>query len=366
MKVLFISNIPSPYRVEFFNELGKYIDLTVVFEAKKAEKIKFDWKDDYSNFKAIFLSESNIQEKKINFSILKYIKKNAYDYIFATNYSYRTELIAYLKMVFLKIPFVLEIDGGIIKKDENWILKKIKTFLLTKPINYFSPSESSDRFLMYYGAEKEKIIRYNFSSFWEKNILNQPLTINEKNDLKKELGLNNKPLILCVSQIIYRKGIDILVDALNILSEDYQCIIIGEQPDDLFASKIKKEKNKKISLYSFKNTKELEKYYQAADIFVLPTRFDIWGLVINEALAKGLPIITTKGCVAGCELIKNGYNGYIVETENMLELKENIKILLEDIVLRETMGKNALKSISKNTLDNMVNKHLEFLGVNVL
>ena len=51
MKVLFISNIPSPYRVDFFQELGKYVELTVIFEAKRADGIRFDWKETCQGFR---------------------------------------------------------------------------------------------------------------------------------------------------------------------------------------------------------------------------------------------------------------------------------------------------------------------------
>ena len=79
MKVLFITNIPAPYRIDFYNELGKYVDLTVIFEAKGAEGIRFNWNiDEINNFKAIFLDEGNIKEKRIDWKILKYIKKKQY------------------------------------------------------------------------------------------------------------------------------------------------------------------------------------------------------------------------------------------------------------------------------------------------
>lgn len=361
MKILFITNIPSPYRVEFFNELGKYIDLTVIFEAKRAQGIKFDWKDSYKNFKAVFLSDGDIQEKKFNFSILKYIKRNQYDYIFATNYSYRTELLAYLKMVFLRIPFVLEIDGGIIK-EEKILMRKLKRFLLTKPSKYFSPSVSSDKFLMHYGAKKDNIIRYNFSSFWEKDILCQPITCERKKEIKKELGLDLKPLILCVSQIIHRKGIDVLMDALNNLEIDYQCLVIGEQPDKDYLSKIKNLQNNKVRLCSFKNSERLRLYYQAADVFVLPTRFDVWGLVVNEALANGLPVITTNGCVAGTELIKDNYNGFLVPIDDEEAIKDKIENVLGANNGYNLMCRNAIESVRNNTIDNMVKVHLRFLN----
>ena len=97
MKILIISNIPSPYRIDFFNELGKHVDLTVVFEARNAKGITFNWNvDSIKNFKVVFLKEGFINEKRINFKILKYIKKNTYDHIIITSYVYLTEMAALL------------------------------------------------------------------------------------------------------------------------------------------------------------------------------------------------------------------------------------------------------------------------------
>ena len=44
-KVLFVTNIPSPYRVDFYNQLGKFVDLTVIFEATGAQDIRFDYRE---------------------------------------------------------------------------------------------------------------------------------------------------------------------------------------------------------------------------------------------------------------------------------------------------------------------------------
>ena len=75
---------------------------------------------------------------------------------------------------------------------------------------------------------------------------------------------------------------------------------------------------------------ELATYYQAADLFVFPTREDIWGLVINEALSFGLPVITTRKCVAGVEMIKEGVNGSIVSEDNVEQLECKIKLYIDN------------------------------------
>ena len=66
----------------------------------------------------------------------------------------------------------------------------------------------------------------------------------------------------------------------------------------------------------------------------MPTREDIWGLVINEAMAYGLPIITTDNCLAGLELIKNEENGYIIPVNNTELLAQYAKLQLIIVMRR--------------------------------
>ena len=98
-----------------------------------------------------------------------------------------------------------------------------------------------------------------------------------------------------------------------------------------------------VHFIGFKSKEELKKYYKSADLFVLPTREDIWGLVINEAMSYGLPIITTNKCVAGVELINNDENGFIVSVEDSKSISKKINLLLDNEKLSESMSENNLK-----------------------
>ena len=96
---------------------------------------------------------------------------------------------------------------------------------------------------------------------------------------------------------------------------------------------------------------ELKKYYLASDVFAFPTREDIWGLVINEALAAGLPVVSTNRCMAALEMVKNSKNGYIVDVENEVQLADKINEILNDSELRKKMSENSLKMAEKYTID---------------
>ncbi len=113
-----------------------------------------------------------------------------------------------------------------------------------------------------------------------------------------------------------------------------------------------------IHFVGFKTKTELDDYYRAADIFVLPTREDIWGLVINEAMAYGLPVVTTDRCVAGLELVKDGKNGRIVPAGNVKKLAEALKEALKE-ENRAAWGKNSWNYIQKFTIEEMAEDHMK-------
>lgn len=129
MKVLYLTNLSSPYRVDFFNLLSKYCDLTVLFERKIAGNRNDEWYNNTFDFNGIFLKSRNIgNEASISFEVIKYLKQK-YDLIILGGYSTPTAMIASMYMKVHKISYVLNADGGFINYDEGKVIKFIKTFL---------------------------------------------------------------------------------------------------------------------------------------------------------------------------------------------------------------------------------------------
>ena len=103
-------------------------------------------------------------------------------------------------------------------------------------------------------------------------------------------------------------------------------------------------------------------YYRASDLMVMLTRGDVWGLVVNEAMANALPVISTDACVAGKELIKDGENGYIVPVDSPDITEEKIKIIIENSNLYDVMQKECLNTIKNYTYESMAKKHIEIFN----
>jgi glycosyltransferase involved in cell wall biosynthesis len=105
----------------------------------------------------------------------------------------------------------------------------------------------------------------------------------------------------------------------------------------------------------------LAKYYCAADVFCLPTREDIWGLVINEAMGYGLPVVTTDRCIAGLEMIRNGENGFLISSDDEKSLREKLMFILRDDVMCRKMGKHSLATVKEYTIEKMAVCYSEVL-----
>lgn len=159
----------------------------------------------------------------------------------------------------------------------------------------------------------------------------------------------------------YGKGFDVLMNAMTSCPKDYTLYIVGDKPTQEFI-KLKNEfKLDNLFFIEFKTKDELKEYYKAADIFCLQTRGDVWGLVVNEAMACGLPIITTDRCGAGLELIRDGENGYIVDVEESSAVASKIKYLLSHTNELKQMSFNALETIKSYSTENMALRHIEIL-----
>ena len=362
MKVLFMANIPSPYRVDFFNELGKYCDLTVTFEGRTATDRDEKWKAAESkNFKAQFMK--GIRTKSDQFLCLEIIKviKNGFDRIIVGGYSTPTAMLAIEYMRLYKIPFWIEADGGLISQDSS-LKYRIKHHFVSAASEWLSSGKVTTEYLIHYGAQKERIYEYPFTSLKEKDVALKISDSQEKKYLKEKLGLNGDGIIISVGRFSYLggygKGFDVLLKAMK-RCPSYGLYIIGDTPTQEFIDMKKEHGLSNVYFEGFKNKDELKKYYRAADLFCLQTRGDVWGLVINEAMAEGLPVITTNKCVAGLELVENGINGYVVPVEDEEKLSEKITEIMQNVELRKKMEQNSLNKIKKYTIENMAKAHIK-------
>lgn len=354
MKVLYITTVPSPYKVDFFEELGKLCDLTVLFENRSASYRADGWmKNNFINFKGIFLKGMKIKDVKLSFDIKKYIRAEKYDVIVVGVYSTISQMIAQQYMISKKIPYIISSDGGI-KKDDAGIRHRIKEHFISNASAWFSTGKVTTDYLMYYGAKSDGIYVYPFTSVLEKDILSKPIDCSEKEIYRKKLNMPENKIVLSVGQFIHRKGYDILLKSCKELNKCIGIYIVGGKPTEEYLKMQRDMGLTNVHFVDFMDKTELANYYKAADLFVLPTREDIWGLVINEAMSYGLPVLTTENCVSGVEMIKNNGKICAVESDWSMEIMN----FLNNNNLYD-MGRRSIEISKEYSIENMAQRHFD-------
>lgn len=167
--------------------------------------------------------------------------------------------------------------------------------------------------------------------------------------------------MLAVGQFIPRKGFDVLLEAARGIDRKIGIYIVGGDPTDEYLKYKTDYHLDSVHFCGYKPKSELKKYYLAADVLVHPTREDIWGLVVNEAMACALPVITTDKCIAGKQLLRDGQAQWIIPAEDSRILSEKIQRLY-------TSGEPGLseqnyETVSKYTIENMVKTHLKIIDI---
>src|SRR5262249_47435280 len=123
----------------------------------------------------------------------------------------------------------------------------------------------------------------------------------------------SKTTFLFCGQMIRRKGVDLLLTAFDRLitkGHDVRLLLVGWQGDlSDFLPSISPAARCNTIYEGFQPPEQLANYFAKADVFVLPSRHDGWGVVVNQALAAGLPIITSDAVGAGLDYVENGSNG---------------------------------------------------------
>lgn len=365
MKVLYFTNLPVPYRMDFFNELGKLCDLTVWVETEKRANSNSDWlkRSKAETFSYRVLDKFEFSRTRfINFGYKKLLKQENFEIVVVGSYYSPSAMLFIETLRLMRIPYILNSDGGFIKNDS--ILKKwIKRHFIKGASAYLSTGAMTDEYLLHYGARKEVIYRYPFTSIHQSDILDKIPDALEKQALRQQLGISEDKMILSVGSCIRRKGYDILLQACKYIPENVGIYLIGGKPTDdqleNLKSYVAENSMHNVHFISFLSKEKLSLYYKAADLFVLPTREDVWGLVINEAMAYGLPVVTTNRCIAGVEMVRENLNGYIVSVGNIDTLAGVMMHILSTDTLKNNMSNYSLEVISGYSLEKMAERHYE-------
>ncbi len=354
--IVIITNIPTPYRIPLFNQIhedfkSRDMKLVVIFAALGYERRKWRISESNMKFEYLVLKSSKIKPAKSESPIFSYsglykqLKLIGPDAIIATGFSIATVKIWLLRVIG-KYKYVIW-SGTILNENRPVsLLRRIQRRLLVKAASsYISYGSMAKEYLISMGANPEKVSIAI-------NTVDVDFYLNSEKSLKKRNSEKPSKLIY-VGNLTKGKCIDKIISCLMDIKSacpDISLVLVGDGPErenlEFLANEI--GVSDLVSFKGFRDKEDVLRYLTEADCFIFPSEYDVWGLVLIEALAAGLPCIASIKSGATVDLIQDGFNGFAVDFNNKGDLVKKILEVISNKVVIEQMSKNSKNFVTSN------------------
>jgi glycosyltransferase involved in cell wall biosynthesis len=338
MRITIVTNIPTPYRNPVYSILSKIDDINLLVLFCDISEPNRSWKQEQLEFNHKFLSKGTNTFVHYNPNILKELNEFNPDVVITAGFN-PTMLLAWTWSLLKKKKHIPFSDANLHSESTLSILHQI-----IRKIVY----TTSTAFL---GASKKTLDLYKSYKVDETKFFKSVLAIDNKK-FTPEKNVEKKYDLLFCGQFNDRKQPLFFIRIATELSKqntNLNVLLIGNGP--LKKECISELDFNKINYYDagFVQPSEIIKLYQASKLFIFPTKKDPWGLVANEALAAGLPVLVSSAAGVARELVIDGYNGFVFEDFDLNEWISKIKLLLTDENLYTQFSVNAKKSVKDYT-----------------
>jgi glycosyltransferase involved in cell wall biosynthesis len=358
-RVVIITEIIAPYRIPVFNALARHdgIDLHVIFLAENdcTQRQWVVYKDEIRfSYQVLPSWRRRIGRHNflLNWGTKAALRKAAPDFIVCGGYNY---VAAWQSMSWARrngVPFSLWAESTTrdLRSGRVWT-EFLKTKFVLGCESFVVPGKSSREYLKTYGVPPEKILT-------APNAVDTAFFAQQAALIRRDAAMHRQALrlparfFLFAGRLVREKGILDLLDAYAALPPD-----IGKELGLVFVgdggarSALEKRAAAispgSVHLAGFAQRERLAAYYALAEVFVFPTHTDPWGLVLNEAMACGLPVITSDAAGCAADLVEDGWNGRIVSAGDVSQLTSAMDELGRDAELRSSMGRRSRERIAQ-------------------
>lgn len=334
-KVVFVVPVLAPYAILRFKEMAKDPNINIHVIVEQDNPVDYtSWH--YQNIEGcqtymLGCKETRYDVKhyksgysvntghKYSFGLKKLVKKIGPDIVIVCN---SMQILFLLGPRKFKLGVIVE-DTLRAEEGRRFINRLIKQILL-KAVDFYIPfTEDAIAFLNHNGITSS-MIRSSWSI--DVDFFSDLADSNKRNEMRERLDISNKTNYTIVSSMISRKGLLQFIAAWSQMPKEFQIAselnLLGEGPLETEISvAAEKNKYKNINIRGAKSYQEVSHYLQCSDVFVLPTLEDLCSLVIFEAMASRLPVMTSIYNGAR-ELIHDGINGYVFDSENIESMKK--------------------------------------------
>jgi glycosyltransferase involved in cell wall biosynthesis len=358
-RVVIITEIIAPYRIPVFNALAQHdgMELHVIFLAENdctqrqwmvyKEEIRFPYQVLRSWRRRV-----GRHSFLLNWGAEVALQQAEPDFIICGGYNY---FASWQSMSWAQrngVPFGLwsesttrDFRGG------RMLVEFLKMKFLRNCDAFVVPGRSSGEYLRTYGVSEEMI-------FTAPNAVDTQLFARKAAVVRSDAATHREALglparfFLFVGRLVPEKGVFDLLNAYGALAPELRkeigLVFVGDGASrSTLLQRAAAINPGCIQTVGFAQREQLSAYYALADVFVFPTHTDPWGLVVNEAMACGLPVISSNAAGCAADLVESGWNGRVFSTCDVRQLASLMDELGRDADQRSAMGQRSNERIQQ-------------------
>jgi glycosyltransferase involved in cell wall biosynthesis len=344
-RVSLLTEIPAPFRIPLFNALARdaSVELRVLFlgdhDPKRpypiyAEEFAFSWR--------VFRHLDVVVRGRwlaLDAGVLVELVRRRPDVLVLGGWNQPAFWQASLWARATRTPMVLWVESTARDaRPGSAMLERAKRALIRQASAFLVPGRASAEYVAQFGVAPDRIVVA--PNAVDLSIFGRPY---ERDDVRRKLGLE-RTTILCVARLDPEKGIDLLLEAAVGLDADILIAGRGAQEQALRA-----QAPPNVRFVGRVDRDELARWYAAADAFVLPSRSEQWGMVVNEAAAAGLPLVVSDAAGAAYDLVDDGVNGIRVPAGDAKALRAALSQVVDDPTWRLSARSRSLELAARHT-----------------
>ncbi len=353
--VLLITDIPNPYRIPLFNELNRQLmdlgyDFKVLFGARGLSRRLWQINMEECRFAYQVLPTRDIRFKDPEKSMYTYSRlyqtiREARPAVVITNgFSIATTKLWFRSLV-SSLPYVIW-SGAVDRVDAPEPLLRTwhRKVVVRRASGFIAYGTWAKEYLIQLGADPQRIViginTVDTAFFAQRTAALR----------KREASRDGLSHLLYVGYLTPRKNVLEVLKAVKLLSRsrsDFVLDIVGEGTDMAHLRQYVQENGlaERVQFHGFRQKQELPEFFAGSVCFLFQTDFDIWGLVLVEAMASGLPSISSINAGATHDLITEGVTGFTVNFSDNDRVVERINWVLNHGEEAKRIGENAKKRV---------------------
>jgi glycosyltransferase involved in cell wall biosynthesis len=326
VKLALLTEIPAPYRIPLFNALAERLDLRVLFLAERDPRRGFyephrdEWRFEHGVLRGPTLRRG-ARWLVLSRGVLRELRRFRPDAVAVGGWNQPAFWLALAYCRARRVPLLIWIEST--ARDARSGARPLalaRRLMVRGAAGAFVPGTAAAEYARALGVELIEIAP---------NAVDTSLFERAAVDRSGRNGCR----FLYAGRLDPEKGLDTLLEAFGDLPGDL--VLVGDGAD---AARLRALAGERVHFAGAKDRDELIAEYAAADVFVLPSRSEPWGMVLNEAAAAGLPLVATEEAGAARDLIEDGRNGFRVPAGDIDALRDRLSRLADDPKLRAAAG----------------------------